>query len=198
MDGETRTWTSTLARRKSSYSFEGYYATNLTVYTISGMGMSNHFTDMVHFCGHGAMLELDSTFLLLQIHIRDDDKQQSEMTGTKATVASQYTIRSTSGKLLQVVQTAVEDVRVTTVGIRIRILPDGLVRPSAGDGARRASIARQHQRVGVDEGVGVARAGRPPRGVGVQHRVPARDGVVPVAKGLDPRDHAGRAQAPAG
>ena len=105
--------------------------------------------------------------------------------------------RSASSQLPQVIKTPVEDVRVPAVRVRVRVLPDCLVRPAARDGAGRARVPRQHERVGRDEGVGIARAAGPPRRVGVQHRVPARAGVVPVAEGLDPRHHGGRGQAPA-
>lgn len=46
----------------------------------------------------------------------------------------------------------------------------------------------EDQGVGVDEGVGVARAGRPPRRVGVDQGVHAGLGVVGVAEVLDPGD----------
>jgi len=101
------------------------------------------------------------------------------------------------GQSLQSSQVAVEDVRVATVSIRVRVLPDGLIWPATGDGARSASIASQDKWVRVDKGVRVARASCPPRGVGVQQGVSARLGSVPVAKGLDPGDHSALREAPA-
>lgn len=100
-------------------------------------------------------------------------------------------------QLLELAKVAVEDVRVAAVGVRVRVLPDGLPRPAAGDLAGRAAPAGEDERVGVDEGVGVARAGLPPRGVGVEHGVDARAGLVAVAEGLDPRHHLAGRQAPA-
>ena len=100
-------------------------------------------------------------------------------------------------KPLQARQIPIKEIRIAPISIRVRVLPNRLIRPPAGDRAGGAGVAGQHERVGADKGVGVARAGRPPRRVGVEQRVPARLGVVPVAEGLDPRHHARRAQAPA-
>lgn len=98
---------------------------------------------------------------------------------------------------LQSSQVTVEDVRVTPVGIRVRVLPDGLIWPAAGNGARSARISGQHEWVRVDKGVRVAGASRPPRWISVQQGVGTRPGLVPVAKGLDPGDHSSLREAPA-
>ena len=68
----------------------------------------------------------------------------------------------TSGQLLEIILAAIEVIRVPTVRIAIRVLPDGLERPTARDGTRRATVPRQHERAVGGEGFAIARAGRPP------------------------------------
>ena len=102
----------------------------------------------------------------------------------------------TSSQLPQVINTPIEDIRVPTISIAIAILPNSLIRPPTRDRARRRRVAREHERVGADEGVAVARAALPPRRVGVQHRVPPRLAVVAVAEALDPGHHGRGAETP--
>lgn len=91
-------------------------------------------------------------------------------------------------QLLQTRLIPVELVSIPAVGVLVRILPDGLARPAARDGAGATGVAGQDQRIGADEVLGVARARRPPRRVRVKHRVPASLGVVGVAEVTDPGD----------
>lgn len=102
------------------------------------------------------------------------------------------------GKSLKTVQAAVEHVGITTIGIGIRVLPNSVNRPAAGQGADSARPSGQHERVRGRERLGVAGALVPPRVVGVDHGVAARLGVVAVGEGLDPADHGRGRQAEAG
>lgn len=99
---------------------------------------------------------------------------------------------------LETIKRAVEDIRITTIGIRVRILPNSLITPPSRNRTDRARPPRQHQRVGRGKALGVASALAPPRVVGVNHGVATRLAVVAVGKGLDPRHHGRGRQAVAG
>lgn len=104
----------------------------------------------------------------------------------------------TLSKSLQPIQASVEHIRVATIRIRIRILPNSLIRPATRDRSDGAGPPGQHERVGRREALGVARALVPPRVVGVDHGVAARLGVVAVREGLDPGHHGRGGEAEAG
>jgi len=66
------------------------------------------------------------------------------------------------------------------------MVPRTTYRPTARGRASAAAVPSEHQRVGIDERVRVARAGRPPRGVGIEEGVNTRLGVIGVAEVLNP------------
>ena len=94
----------------------------------------------------------------------------------------------TLGELLEVVQSAVPDVRVATIGIAIGVLPERLIRPSARNGAHRARVPSQDERT-LGERFAVARAGVPPVSGGIDHRIPAGAALVGVDEIGNPRHH---------
>ena len=95
---------------------------------------------------------------------------------------------------LQTRQISVEEIRVTSIRVCIRVLPDGLVRPPTRDRAWRRGVAREHERAGGVKDGGVARARGPPVVGAIDHRVAGRFTVVGVDEVLDPGHHGGGAQ----
>lgn len=95
---------------------------------------------------------------------------------------SPYTgrVSSASGQLLQSGQVTVESISVTAVGIAIRILPDSLIRPLAGNGANGRAVPSQDQRASRVERPAVARARVPPIRRAVDQRIPRCLGLVLV------------------
>lgn len=87
----------------------------------------------------------------------------------------------TPGERLEVIQAAVPDLRVSAIGIAIGVLPERLIRPSAGDGAHGAGVPSQDEGT-LGERLAVARAGVPPVSGGVDHRRPTGLGLVGVDK----------------
>lgn len=102
---------------------------------------------------------------------------------------------STSSQHLQPRLVPVKDIRIAAVRVLVAILPDGIRAPATGDGSRRAAVTGKHERASTGELVAVARAGRPPVGRGVDHRVAARGRVVGVDEVLDPAHHGRLAEA---
>lgn len=68
----------------------------------------------------------------------------------------------TLGNSAQTSHITIERLRIATILVGIVKLPESIERPAAGNGAGAAVVPCEYQRVGVDEGIGVARAGRPP------------------------------------
>lgn len=99
---------------------------------------------------------------------------------------------TTTSNSQQASHISIPDLRVATIGVRVIVLPEAVEWPAAGDGAGDAGVAGEDERVGVDKGVGVARAGLPPGAVGVEERVDARARAVRVAEVPDPVDGRGR------
>ena len=94
-------------------------------------------------------------------------------------------------KFLQPGQIPVELIRIATVSVTIRILPDGLVRPAAGDGAGRAPIPGQHQRARSAELARIPGANRPPVIGAVNQWITPCLGVICGNEVRDPGDHGG-------
>lgn len=93
-------------------------------------------------------------------------------------------------QVLQPRQPTVEDIAIPAISIRIRILPNSLIRPTTRNRARSSrAIPRQDQGTRGVESRAVARAGDPPIIGAVDHRVPRRLAVVGVDEILDPVDH---------
>lgn len=103
----------------------------------------------------------------------------------------------TSSKLLQTSKITIEDIRITTPRTLIAILPDSLSRPPARNSARRTSIPCQNQRRRILERLAISRTRRPPRRIGIQHRIPRSLLMIGIRKLLYPRHHARVRQAPA-
>jgi len=101
-------------------------------------------------------------------------------------------------KGLERVLVAIPDIRITTVTVGIRVLPEALVWPATRHGADGASILSQHQGVVGTEGSAAAGAGVPPVSGGVDHGVATSLAVVGLAEVLDPGNHVGWAQSVAG
>ena len=106
--------------------------------------------------------------------------------------------RSTSGQLLQLGQIPIELIRVSTIRISIRVLPDSLIGPSARNRARRASVPSQHKRRGSTERLTVSGAGSPPIIGRIDQWIPPCFAVVGVDEVLDPGYHCGSAKPVAG
>ena len=118
--------------------------------------------------------------------------------GTAPTNSHIQTLALTKSKLLQLIQAAIEDIRVPTIRITITILPNGLEWPPSRDRARRTRIARQHQRTKLVKRLAVPRAGAPPIRRTVDHRIHPRLAVVRRDEALDPGHHRRGRQAVAG
>ena len=101
-------------------------------------------------------------------------------------------------QLFQLRKIAVELIRIAAVSVRIRILPDRLIRPPPRDRTGGATVPRQHERTGGMERGALAGALAPPVIGGVDQRVTRRLGMILRDETLDPSDHGRLAQAVAG
>lgn len=105
---------------------------------------------------------------------------------------------SALGKGLEVVFTSIPDVRVATVSVGVRILPEALVGPTTRDGTHGAGVASQDERIVLAKGSAASSASIPPIGSGIDHRVSTRLAPIRLAKVFDPGDHRRCAQPVAG
>lgn len=103
----------------------------------------------------------------------------------------------TSSKLLQASNIAIEDIRITTPRTLIAILPNSLSRPPPRNSTRRTGITRQHQRRRILKRLAISSTRRPPRRIGIQHRIPSSLRMIRISKLLYPRHHSSMRQAPA-
>lgn len=87
---------------------------------------------------------------------------------------------------LQLSVVAVELVAVPAVRVGIGILPERIIGPAALRGARGRAPASHVERIRLGKGIGVSSAFLPPRGAGVEGRVPTGCRMVGVGEGLDP------------
>ena len=104
----------------------------------------------------------------------------------------------TVGQLDKIGFGTIEVVRIPTISISIRILPNCLIRPTSRDSSRRTTISRQHKRTGSVERSTIASTGRPPIVGRINHGIPTRLAVVCVHEVADPGDHGGVAEPVAG
>lgn len=95
------------------------------------------------------------------------------------------------GEFLQRGLAAIPKIRVTSIGVLVRVLPEALSGPAAGDGTDRSAVASQNQGVVLAERCAVTGASLPPVRGGVDHGVPASLGLVGLTEVLDPGDHVG-------
>lgn len=93
------------------------------------------------------------------------------------------------GKDLEIVFTAIPQIRVSAITVRIRVLPEALVWPTARDGADGTGVLGQHQRIILTEVAAVARTCAPPVGRGIDHGIPTRLAFVSLTKVTDPGYH---------
>jgi hypothetical protein len=107
-------------------------------------------------------------------------------------------VHLTGSNLLQLGQVAVEDIRISTIGVGVSVLPDGLEWPVTRDGSWGAAISGQHQGASGVECGAVASALAPPIRSAVDHGVTLGLGVVGIREVLDPGDHSRLAEAVAG
>lgn len=110
-----------------------------------------------------------------------------------------YYVRSlTRRQLLQSREIAIKSICIATIGVRIRILPDSLIWPSARDRPNGAVVACQDKWTGGMERCTLTRALTPPIIGTVDHGIASRLELVCRDERLDPRDHCGFTQAVAG
>ena len=95
----------------------------------------------------------------------------------------------TLGKSLQRILITIPQIRITAVGVRVRVLPEALVRPASRNSANGASVLSKHQRVVTAERSAISCAGAPPIGSTVDHGVSTSLAVVGFSKVLDPGNH---------
>ena len=109
--------------------------------------------------------------------------------------SKKLTVQLASSQLLQRRCIAIEKVRISTIRVRVRILPNGLIRPASRNGTWSASIPRKDQGRFRIERCTVTRASRPPVVRAVNQRIPPGAAVIGRHETLDPGDHGGLAEA---
>lgn len=138
--------------------------------------------------------------MLIQLHKNNDGKESSfsyDLTATCNTsiipdrLAKSYSGRAlTQGNRLELRHITIEDVRITSVRVTIRILPDSLIAPVSGDGTwPNVIVCSQDQGTSGTERGGIARAGAPPVICGVNEWVNAFGIIVGVDEVADPAHH---------
>ena len=90
---------------------------------------------------------------------------------------------------------AIKLVRISSVGIAICILPDGLIRPSSGDTPYRTVPACQVQRTCLRKCSAVSRTLGPPATIEIQDRISPCCSMVGIDEILDPVHHLGGGEA---
>lgn len=112
--------------------------------------------------------------------------------GLASNVRPSSQLRLPRRQLLQIRQRSIEDIAVTTIGIRITVLPNRLKRPPTRNRTRSSgTISRQHERRLRVKSVAIPSTGDPPIIRGIDHRPPARLAMIRVHEIRDPVHHAG-------
>ena len=94
-----------------------------------------------------------------------------------------------SSQLLQTRRIPIKKIRVPTIRIRIRILPNRLKRPAPRNRTRGASVPCQHQGRERVERSRIPCTSRPPVIRAVDQRIPSSGTVIGIHEARDPRDH---------
>lgn len=104
----------------------------------------------------------------------------------------------TASHLLQPLEVTIPNIGVSTVGVAVGILPDGLELPAARNGSWGGTVSGKDKRAVSRESLAVASAGVPPIGSGIDHGVAAGGRVIGRNEVLNPVDHRRSAQTVAG
>lgn len=78
---------------------------------------------------------------------------------------------ASTGNLLKLRQISIEDIRITTPGSRIIVLPNSIIAPAIGQRAYSASISRNHKRRLAAERAIVSSTQLPPACRSVDERI---------------------------
>ena len=100
-----------------------------------------------------------------------------------------YSLSSTSRQFLQIIQTPIKEIRVPTIRITIRILPNSLIPPATGNRPRATPIPGQHKRTIPTKSIAIPRARSPPIIRAINQRPPATQALILVDETRDPANH---------
>lgn len=101
---------------------------------------------------------------------------------------------ASTGNLLKLRQISIEDIRITTPGSCVIVLPNSIIAPAIGQRAHGAGISRNHKRRLAAERAIVSSTQLPPACRSVDERILRSSGVISVDKVVNPADHGTGAQ----